>query len=155
MKIYALNGFLYPLPIENVDHVWRWNWSDRNAEQFARTIKEECILIGFSAGAKAALTVAQNSKFVKRVYCHSCLYSSYPLKRKFDVSFFITKDDKLIKDGTDRTFLRYQCNGYNCSIMDLDAQPIPGYNPVHIFMNKNNHHFENCLEYLPKQINNT
>lgn len=152
MKIYALNGFLYPLPLENVEHVWRWNWNNKQAEEFAKTIKEDCILIGFSAGAHAALTVAQNSSHVKHVYCHSCLYSKYPLKRIFDVTFFATFRDTLIKGDTDRTFLRYVSNGYNCCIKDLQPEKIGGFNAIHRFMDWHNHHFTNCIRYLPNEI---
>jgi len=151
LKIYALNGFLYPLPLENVEHVWRWNWNDKRAEEFAKTIKEDCILIGFSDGATASLTVAQNSPFVKKVYCHSCMYSSYPLKRKFDVNFFTTIGDSTPTfEGTEKTFHKYLINGYNCNIVDLKPEPIKSLNPVHLMMNRKNHHFTNCIKYLPK-----
>jgi hypothetical protein len=150
-KIYALNGFLYPLPLENVEHVWRWNWNNKQAEEFAKTIKEDCILIGFSDGATASLTVAQNSPFVKKVYCHSCMYSSYPFKRKFDVSFFTTIGDSTPTfEGTEKTFHKYLLNGYKCGIIDLRPEPIKSWNPIHLMMNRKNHHFTNCIKYLPK-----
>jgi hypothetical protein len=152
MKIYGLNGFLYPLPLPKtrVEPVWEFNWNDQRAEKFAKTIKEDCILIGFSDGATAALTVAQCSKFVKAVYCHSCMYSSYKLIRYFDVHFFSTIGDTTpTYEGTEKTFHKYVLAGYNCNILDLQPEPIKSFNPVHMIMNRKNHHFTNCIKYLP------
>jgi hypothetical protein len=152
MKIYALNGFLYPLPLPDckVEHVWEWNWNDKRAEKFAKTIKEDCILIGFSDGATASLTVAQCSRYVKKVYCHSCMYSKYPIKRQFEIQFFSTISDSTpTYEGTEKTFLKYSMNGYKCNLTNLPPEPIKSYNPIHLMMNKKNHHFTNCLRYLP------
>jgi hypothetical protein len=154
MKTYILNGFMYPLDkyfpnSDKVKNIWRWNWNKKKAIEFADTIKGPCQLIGFSDGATAALEVANNSIYVQRVYCHSCMYRSHEMLRRFEVVFFRTNGDTTpTYDGTEKRFLSYKVAGYPCEIMDLDPVTISNKNIVDRISGLFGHQFENAMPYI-------
>jgi hypothetical protein len=152
VKFYSLNGFMYPLDRflpSNVENVWRWNWTQKKAIEFAKSITEPCTLIGFSDGATAALEVAQNSIYVQKVYCHSCMNRSHEKKRKFEVSFFRTIGDKTpTYNQTYEVYMSYLMSYYPCSLCSFAPVELKGKKIRDLLIGPLNHQFHNCLPYI-------
>jgi hypothetical protein len=162
MKYIALNGFRHSLRRyfnDNVECVERFNWTHRNAVEYAKTITEPTCLIGFSDGATAALAMANESDMVKRVYAHSPQFRAYIVESKADVFFYATHGDRTgtFMDTHDahrlwQTNKRYYA-GYVTSLKVLEPLPhVPIRDLATFIMRIKTHQFHNCLTHLPSQI---
>lgn len=164
MKYIALNGFRHSLRRyfnSNVKCVERFNWTHANAVEYAKTITEMTCVIGFSDGATAALAMANESRFIARVYAHSPQFVKYDVHSNADVILFATNGDRTgtfmgAENAYDQweTHARY-ARGVITKITALDRLPhIPIRNLATFIMRISSHQFHNCLPLLPLQIIN-
>lgn len=165
MKYIALNGFRHSLRRyfnDSVECVDRFNWTHKNAVEYAKTITEPTCVIGFSDGATAALAMANESEMIHRVYAHSPQFRSYDIKSRADVFFYATQGDRTgtFMDTQDAhriwdTSGRYRM-GYVTALKILPPiQPVPVRDFATLMMRLMTHQFHNCLPYLPSQIIHT
>lgn len=158
MQYLALNGFRHSLARyfnSQVTPVDRFNWTTRNASDFARTIDQPTTLIGFSDGATACLTIACHCPYITRVYCHSPMEPpSVKLVGSPVVFLFRTEEDRTPTfDATRAVFDRLKTRGTPLSMMTLPAGPPEPVRDLATFiMRKRNHQFRNCLPYLPQEL---
>lgn len=154
MKYIALNGFRHPLNRyfnHRVECINKFNWTERNAIAFANTIKEPTTIIGFSDGATAALTIANNSIHVREVYAHSPMYRNDTIRTRAKIRLFRTRGDTTPTfNNTLRVFDRYQFHPVDVTMLTLPPGP---HEPIRdlatLTMWLRNHQFRNCLLYLP------
>lgn len=157
MKYLALNGFRHPLNRyfnDKVECINQFNWTSRNAIKFAQTIMEPTTLIGFSDGATAALTIANNSKYVEHVYAHSPLFRDEKVFTRARIHLFRTKGDLTpTYNQTLQVFYKYSETPVNVSIQTLKPTT---HEPIRDFatfvMRIKNHQFRNCLPHLPGDL---
>lgn len=159
MDYIALNGFGHPLNQyfnEKVQCVNKFNWTEKNATNFAISIIRPTVVIGFSDGATAALTMANHNSFIQGVYAHSPMYREDLIRTTATIKLFFTTTDKTpTLQATWRVFERYSKHLplYPITVRGLD--PLPAL-PVRSFatwvMKRKNHQFHNCLPYLPQEL---
>lgn len=98
VQIIAFGGWLYPIA------KWLPSWVQHYASpilgfsaswcrQVARGLNKPTILIGFSAGANAAMTIAGQSPMVTEAVVHSCESGSYAANPNCSYRLFVTRGD--------------------------------------------------------------
>lgn len=163
MQYLALNGFRHSLSRyfnSTVTCVDKFNWTKRNALDFAKNITVPTTLIGFSDGATAALQIAGVNPLIQMVYAHSPMYDSPPSRKGMLVRLFRTKGDTTPTFSD--TLLCYKhyvsfnpSYQIDISLNDLAVGPHEPVRDVATFvMRWKNHQFRNCLPFLPVEILN-
>jgi len=159
MKYIALNGFQHSLQRyfnKTVTCVDRFNWTKRSAILFAKHITEPTTIIGFSDGATAAITIANNSHYVVKCYAHSPMYRDETIRSGIDIKLFRTIGDITpTYKSTALVLSRYKRSVVPNTISLLDLLPVPPekVKDVGTFaMKRFTHQFRNCLPYLPEEI---
>jgi len=159
MDYIALNGFGHPLNQyfnDRVTCVNKFNWTERNAIDFAIQIIRPTTVIGFSDGATAALTMANHNPYIVSVYAHSPMFRSDVIRTHASIRLFFTTTDKTpTREGTWKVFERYSNHLPLYPITVRGLEPLPAL-PVRSFatwvMKRKNHQFHNCLPYLPQEL---
>jgi len=156
MKYMALNGFRHSLDRyfnNEVEIVDRFNWTQRNAVEYAMTIDEPTVLIGFSDGATAALTMANYCPLVRAVYAHSAAFRPEKIVSKAVIHLFHTYGDTAT-DFRDFTNICNQWTGRTTvQSMSLNPlTPLPVRDLATLVMRLKGHQFHNCLPHLPRHI---
>lgn len=160
MKIYALNGFQYPIeprmaPLispHRAVYPYHGNWTARRAESLSAQIREPAILFGFSDGAEAAARVAAINPNVRALIVHSIasIGTKIPQAVKF-WAFRTTGDKTPTFEGTKRFFDR-QSHGQLATLL-----PSPFAGPKTIierrFLEPLNHQFHNAMPMLVAILN--
>jgi len=154
-KIIAFGGYLYPiakwLP-SYVQHIAAgpFGFSRRWCRDFAATIAEPVILIGFSEGANAVLQVASHSPMARIAVVHSCEDKPVEFAAGCQYRFFVTRGDTTPTfDGTVSTATRAMKAGIQWDIQFL--KPIPFESPTWFerrVLAPRNHIFHNVLPCL-------
>lgn len=162
MKYIALNGFRHSLRRyfnDRVECVERFNWTHKNATEYAKTITEPTCVIGFSDGATAALAMANTSKHIKRVIAHSPQYKKYEVTSRADLSLFSTVGDRTgtFMDTADVHRQWDTRKRYFAMIPTvlLELKPIDHVairDLATFIMRIKTHQFHNCLPHLPAPI---
>jgi predicted esterase len=160
VKYLALNGFRHPLNRyfnNKVECVNKFNWTYSNAVEYAiSNIKEPTVVIGFSDGATAALTMARHSPLVKSVYAHSPMFREESRKLKCRVHLFRTGGDTTpTYHDTWNVYEHLKVSNYpvNVTLQTLFPGPHEPIRDLATFtMWLKNHQFRNCLPHLPQEI---
>ena len=127
--IIAFGGYFYSISKWLPAHVIHyaspaWGFRQRWCRDFAAAIKRPVILIGFSEGANAAMSVASHSPMVTRAIVHSCEDKPTPFNAGCDYRFFVTSSDKTpTLDGTVETALRAMKQKIEYQIQFLTFKP--------------------------------
>jgi S-formylglutathione hydrolase FrmB len=151
----ALNGFRHSLRRcfnDRVEIVDRFNWAERNAIRFAKTITEPTTVIGFSDGATAALTIANHTRHVRVVVAHSPMFRQEEVRTTADLYFFRTVGDRTPTFEATEQAWDWYCEGFGegtaPTYLLTDLEPLPAL-PVHdlatAMMRRKVHQFHNCL----------
>ena len=98
LQTIAFGGYAYSiakwLPKDVVHHSCPWyGFTDARCRKIAREIVEPTKVIGFSAGAEAALRVAWYCPLVREAIIHSVLDNFTKYRRDCVYRFYRTKDD--------------------------------------------------------------
>jgi hypothetical protein len=151
MRYVALNGFRHSLARyfnDRVEIVDRFNWSERNAIRFAKTITEPTTVIGFSDGATAALTIANHSPHVRVVVAHSPMFRQEEVRTEACLFVFRTLGDRTpTYEAAEQAWDWYGPKiGWCGWIMTLDPLPaLPVRDLATAMMRRKVHQFHNCL----------
>ena len=157
MRYLALNGFRFSLDRyfgPEVECINRFNWTEKNAREYALTITTPTTIIGFSDGATAALAMSDASPFVHKVYAHSPMFHPRETIRHQDISLFRTKGDRTPTYAqTRQVYDRYAESPAQVQLLDLPALPnAPVCDLATFIMKIKKHQFHNCLPYLPQSL---
>lgn len=159
MQYLALNGFRHPLNRYFNNQVTcfnQFNWTEHGAIILANKLKQPTTVIGFSDGATAALTVANNSPHVQYVYAHSPMFRNELIRTEAQIKLFLTVGDTTptALDTVD-VYMHYvkSKTPLNITLTQLKPQPaLPVRNLATFVMWLKNHQFHNCLRHLPQEI---
>ena len=153
MQYLALNGFRHSLRRyfnSRVTCIDKFNWTERNAKEFAATIDQPTTLIGFSDGATACLTIACHSPLITSIHCHSPLKppSLYIVGNPYVHLYRTLGDTTPTFDDTLRihSMIRSTLNTLNPG----PHEPIR--NLATLTMYWKTHQFRNCLPFLPENL---
>lgn len=160
MKIYALNGFQYPIEPRMAGLIaphravypYHGNWTPRRAAALSAQIREPAILFGFSDGAEAAARIAADNPNVRALIVHSIVSIGTKIPPSVKFWAFRTQGDKTPTfDGTKRFFDR-QSHGQLATLL-----PSPFAGPKTIierrFLEPLNHQFHNAMPMLVAILN--
>lgn len=120
---------------------------------------EPIVLVGFSAGANAALEISQQLGAVVEVIAHSPGGGFHPIGYRPDlrVRMFRTIGDRTPSwGGTERMADRYRRSGYPVEFREFQPEPwADGFRPrwtdwQYRAAQALNHHFHNCLRAIPE-----
>jgi len=154
-QIIAFGGWLYPVskwlpsfvrhyasPILGFSFSW--------CRDFARTLNKPTILIGFSAGATAAMHVAGHSPMVTEAIVHSCEHGNYQVNYHCEYRLFITDGDTTpTQAGTRETFRQLAAAA---ATADLNVLPFVPFAAPTFFersqLARRKHIFHNVLPHI-------
>jgi len=153
MNTIAFGGYAYPirkwLPT-SVTHYScpAWGFRDAWCRKLAASIRQPTRLIGFSAGAEAALRVAFYSPHVTDVVFHSGLARFRQFRPECLYRFFVTKGDTTpTHEETIDLYLHY--SPYSSRIDELPMEPFAKPTLFERWqLIPRNHIFHNCLPHL-------
>lgn len=162
MKYIALNGFRHSLRRyfnDDVECVERFNWTHKNAVEYAKSIAEPTCVIGFSDGATAALAMANSSPWVRIVFAHSPQFVKYRVESRADLFLYSTIGDRTGTFMDTRDVSRQWETGaryFAGVVTTLRELPPVDYVPIRdlatFIMRIKSHQFHNCLPHLPSKI---
>lgn len=160
MQFIALNGFRHSLRryfTDRVRIVDRFNWTARNAAEFAGTIDRPTTVIGFSDGATAALTIANHSRWVRSVFAHSPMNRAEPIDTLASIFLIRTRGDTTpTYQATWDAYERYLANDgprhlWLTFLHTLDPLPaLPVRDAATWVMRRRKHQFHNGLMIIEK-----
>ena len=135
----------------------RLSWSRKQALRVAESIYKPTVVIGFSAGATAALHIAIANNLVLGVYAHSPMdrISTYECPFAVVCIFRTNGDTTPTYEGALDAYLKLCTSQWpeTPALRNLDpVDPEPIRDPATFVMWRRTHQFRNCLSFLPKEI---
>ena len=160
MKIYALNGFQYPIQPRMspgilpyvADYPYYGNWTPRRAALLSDRISEPSILFGFSDGAEAAARIAAKNPNIKILVIHSIMGAGISVPKSVELFAFRTSGDRTpTYDGT-KKFFDQQSHG---QLLTLLPSPFPGPKTMveRRFLEPLKHQFHNAIPLFVAILN--
>ena len=147
---YPIDRFFPRGSVRNYNRPWPFGFTRRWCDRLASSIRTPTVLIGFSAGASAALLVAARSQWVTHCFAHSPRDRGDVPRRECRYELLITDDDST--PGSDQVFdVAMQISGSGAT-WDFRFLPfIPFDNPTRLEagpLTRTRHQFHNCLPFL-------
>lgn len=153
--IIAFGGSFYPIAKWLPAHVIHyaaplWGFRQSWLISLAKSLRRPVTLIGFSAGANAAMVVAAHSPMVTRAIVHSCEDKPVGFNAACDYRFFATLTDTTpTLEGTIATTQRARHSGIRSELTFLPS--VPFESPTWFerkMLAPRNHIFHNVLPHL-------
>lgn len=160
MKIYAINGFQYPIQprmasaiLPHVaEYPYQGNWTPRRAALLSDCISEPSILFGFSDGAEAAARIAAKNPNVKVLVIHSIMGAGVVVPKSVEFFAFRTSGDKTPTfDGT-RRFFDQQSHGQLMTLLPSSFDRPKTFIERRV-LEPLNHQFHNAMPMLVAILN--
>ena len=153
--VIAFGGTMYPIAkwMPGVEHYSSplLGFSEDWCAEFATQIRRPSILVGFSSGANAVMSIAGQSSLVVEAYAHSCQWKHPPINYNCQYKLFITKGDRTNTNrGTVQTRNYLLLKGASVSFRQLPMVRFP--RPTYferVYLTFLKHIFHNALPYLP------
>ena len=163
MKLYAFNGYRYPIKprmerstvprIIEIEYPYQNNWRASDADEFSKSIVEPCYIFGFSDGAEMAARLAAINPNVKAAFIHSINVVNIKIQPHVRLFCYATTRDRTGTYGRTVDFFHHQTCPKWLASLDVKIFNPPATKFEIRFMRPLCHQFHNCLEYhLPNDI---
>lgn len=163
MKLYAFNGFRYPIRprmersritgLIPTEYPYQNNWRASDADEFSKSIVEPCYVFGFSDGAEMAARLAAINPNVKAAFIHSINVVNIKVQQHVRLFCYGTTRDRTGTYGRTVDFFNRQTCPKWLASLDTEIFKPPATKFEIRFMRPLCHQFHNCLEYhLPNDI---
>ena len=147
---YPIDKFFPRGSARNFNRPWPFGFTRRWCDRLASSIRTPTVLIGFSAGASAALLIAARSQWVTHCFAHSPRDRGDVPRRECAYELMMTESDKT--PGSDDIFAVSDRIVMAGALVEFRSFPfVPFDNPTRLeagLLTQTRHQFHNCLPLL-------